>query len=180
MKYAALLRGINTGGRNTVSWEQLRDVVVAAGFKHVEVYIQTSTVTFTSSESSLTKVQRYLEQALHKAFPLPITVQLRSTEQLKTILTAAPAEWHDDADIRKYIAFLTPGLVAAEVVAQVVLRDTATTISAGDGVIYITTTLEGLSKGKLNKLLGKQFYSQIVVRNFVTTKKLVELLDVES
>ncbi len=54
MKYIALLRGINVGGKNKVSMNDLKLCFENAGFKNVVTYINSGNVIFDSEEQSLT------------------------------------------------------------------------------------------------------------------------------
>ncbi|HEU5420497.1 MAG TPA: DUF1697 domain-containing protein, partial [Streptosporangiaceae bacterium] len=47
-RYAALLRGINVGGRNKVAMADLREIVESLGHTDVATYIQSGNVVFTS------------------------------------------------------------------------------------------------------------------------------------
>ena len=46
MKYAALLRGINVGGKNMLPMKALAAIFEATGCKNVETYIQSGNVVF--------------------------------------------------------------------------------------------------------------------------------------
>ncbi len=179
MKYAALLRGINVGGKNIVRMEDLRSVFKTAGFTHIDTYIQSGNVTFETKETNHVKITRHIESALIKKFTFPIRVMIRTHQQLKTVLAQVPDSWHTEADIRRYIAFLSPSIKPAEAVTQIEFKEGIDEFIAGETVIYLSTQLDGLTKSKLNKLVGKKIYKEMTMRNYVTSKKLLELLDGE-
>lgn len=179
MKYAALLRGINVGGNHIVKMDTLTEVFEATGFTHVKTYIQSGNVIFSCAESNSNKVTKWIETALAKRLGFSVKVMLRNHTQLKKIIAEVPADWLTEADVRRYIAFLTPGLQAEEVASQIDTAQGIDTITFAEGVIYMSTTLEGLTKSKLSKLIGKKIYKEMTMRNFVTSKRLLELMDVE-
>lgn len=179
MKYAALLRGINVGGNNIVKMDALTEVFEATGFTQVKTYIQSGNVIFSCSEANNSKVTKWIESALEKRFHFHIKVMLRNHTQLKKILEDVPADWHTEEDVRRYIAFLTPGLQAEEVASQIDTAQGVDKIGFSDGVIYMSTSMEGLTKSKLNKLIGKKIYKEMTMRNYVTSKRLLELMDTE-
>jgi uncharacterized protein (DUF1697 family) len=94
-------------------------------------------------------------------------------------LEQVPARWHTDADIRKYIAYVSSAVIPQEAVAEIEVQEGVDVVAAGPGAIYMSTTMEGLTKSKLNKILGKKIYAEMTMRNFVTSKRLLELLDAE-
>lgn len=57
MRYLALFRGINAGGKNSVKMQELRELFLELGFKDVRSYIQSGNIVF-SSDSELEKIQR--------------------------------------------------------------------------------------------------------------------------
>ena len=72
-RYAALLRGINVGGRNKISMADLRSVFSDAGYGNVTTYIQSGNVAFEfdgarkSLESDIEALLPWLDWALAQA-----------------------------------------------------------------------------------------------------------------
>ncbi len=177
MKYAALLRGINVGGKNIVRMNELQAIFETTGFSNVQTYIQTGNVIFEYAKNDPGKLSHRIEQALAKYFPFPIRVMVRTHEQLKAIIESAPAAWNTDADIRKYIAFVTPAIIPEEAIQTIEIKEGVDEVTAGPGAIYLTTTMEGLTKSKISKIIGKKIYKEMTMRNYVTSKRLVELMN---
>ena len=50
IKYVALLRGINVGGRKLIKMDELIRVFARSGFKNVRTFIQSGSVTFEAAE----------------------------------------------------------------------------------------------------------------------------------
>jgi uncharacterized protein (DUF1697 family) len=179
MKYAALLRGINVGGRNIVHMADLKAIMEQIGFSNVHTYIQTGNVTFEYAKHNPEKLTHHIEAMLAQRYSFPIKVHVRTRDQLKATLEQVPARWHTDADIRKYIAYVSSAVIPQEAVAEIEVQEGVDVVAAGPGAIYMSTTMEGLTKSKLNKILGKKIYAEMTMRNFVTSKRLLELLDAE-
>lgn len=51
MRYLALFRGINVGGKNIVKMKELRELFTELGFVNVRSYIQSGNLLFTSDKS---------------------------------------------------------------------------------------------------------------------------------
>ncbi len=51
MKYVLLLRGINVGGKNTVSMSALKEQLLSIGFEDVSSYINSGNLFFSSLEN---------------------------------------------------------------------------------------------------------------------------------
>lgn len=179
MKYAALLRGINVGGRNIVRMTELQAIFERSGFSSVQTYIQSGNVIFEYAKHDPVKLGYKIEQTLAKYYPFSIRVMVRTHDQLKAIIENVPAIWHSDADIRKYIAFVTPAIDPAEAIQTIEIKEGVDAVTAGPGAIYMTTTMEGLTKSKISKIIGKKIYKEMTMRNFVTSKRLLELMGTE-
>jgi len=50
-------------------------------------------------------------------------------------------------------------------------------IVPGTGAVYMATLLSGLTKSGINKIIGKKIYQDMTMRNYNTSKKLLELLE---
>lgn len=179
MKYAALLRGINVGGRNIVRMAELQAIFERTGFSNVQTYIQSGNVIFEYAKNDPVKLAHRIEQALTKYYPFSVRVMVRTHDQLKAIIKSAPVIWNTDADIRKYIAFVTSAIDPAEAIKTIEIKEGVDEVAAGPGAIYMTTTMEGLTKSKISKLIGKKIYKEMTMRNYVTSKRLLELMDAD-
>ena len=71
MRYVALLRGINVGGKRKVPMADLAETVRALGYEDVRTHINSGNVLLTSDEDEATVVDR-LERALDDRFGLSL------------------------------------------------------------------------------------------------------------
>ncbi len=62
--HLALLRGINVGGRNTVTMADLRAVVTGLGYSDVATYVQSGNVVFTAPEHDLGELAELIQHAM--------------------------------------------------------------------------------------------------------------------
>lgn len=96
MKYIALLRGINVGGKNIVPMSDLKDCFENAGFQNTMTYINSGNVIFDSEEQSITNLTNNCEEILEKRFGFPIGLALINVHTLKEALEHVPKWWGDD------------------------------------------------------------------------------------
>ena len=50
-------------------------------------------------------------------------------------------------------------------------------VKAGEGVLYLSTLLSGLTKSGFTKLAAKSVYKAITIRNHNTAQKLIALME---
>jgi len=87
--YIALLRGINVGGHNLVKMTELKKMFEDMGFHDVKTYIQSGNVLFKSEEAPhelKSKMELFLEKAIGK----PVSVALKSAEEMQQIIAGCP------------------------------------------------------------------------------------------
>jgi uncharacterized protein (DUF1697 family) len=179
MKYIALLRGINVGGSGIIKMADLKKAVEKSGFTNVRTYIQSGNIIFESDETGEDRIAFRLEDVLSKNFNISSRVIIRTGEQLKKILLEVPADWKTRNDLRCYIGFIRGPLSAQDVIREVELKEGVDFVKAGDGVVYMSTVLSGITKSGLTKLIAKKVYKEITIRNYTTAQKLLSLMQGE-
>lgn len=58
MKYVALLRGINVGGKNKVPMAELKQVFAALNFQNISTYINSGNVIFDTAATDILNLQQ--------------------------------------------------------------------------------------------------------------------------
>lgn len=176
-KYVALLRGINVGGNSIVKMSELKAAFEKNGFINVATYINSGNVIFESEETNTEKLTFQIEKMLLTNFKMNLRVVIRSQEQLKTVVSNVSDAWKNAKDFRCYIAFVKEPTTPNEVIQEIQLKAGVDFVKAGKHVVYMATKMEGLTKSGFTKLVGKKIYKEITMRNFNTTKKLLELME---
>jgi uncharacterized protein (DUF1697 family) len=177
MKYVALLRGINVGGNSIIKMTDLKSAVEKSGFRNVKTYIQSGNVIFESEEKNTAKITSRLEEALLKNFQVETRVILLTPSQLKKVISEIPGDWKNNNDIRRYVAFIREPVTAQDVMREIELREGVDFVKPGEGVVYLSTLLSGLTKSKLNKIMAKKVYRDITIRNYNTVQKLLAFME---
>ena len=176
-RYAALLRGINVGGKNLISMPALKACFEAQGFTDVVTYIQSGNVVFTAKERSSAVVAQ-VESELSKAFGYAASVVLRSRQQLRKVVDEAPAGFGVRPALYRYdVVFLKDPLSASEVLEGVATKPGVDRVFAGSGVLYFSRLIEKASQSHLPRLVSMPSYKKMTIRNWNTTTRLLEIMD---
>jgi len=133
MRYVALLRGVNVGGR-TILMADLRACFDDMGFDDVTTVVQTGNVLF-NSEAGCTALRPTIEEGLRVRFDHPVHVQVYSLAQLKRIIESSPFDGRDP-QMHSYVVFFEGGLERQLMVeaGDVDIRNER--VQAGKGVLY--------------------------------------------
>ncbi|QNS09265.1 DUF1697 domain-containing protein [Streptomyces xanthii] len=87
--HIAFLRAVNVGSRK-VEMARLREVLTGLGLGSVRTYIASGNAFFTSADSDPERLVALIERALEDAFGFEIPTILRTADQLRAELAAAP------------------------------------------------------------------------------------------
>lgn len=177
-QYAALLRGINVGGKNIIKMADLKGCFEGMGFTGIRTYIQSGNVLFWAAGLDQAKLTNQIEQALSATFNYESVVVTRSGEEMKAVVALAPEGFGSEPDAYRYdVIFLKEGLSSAEVIEIVPTKPGVDAIYAGEGVIYFSRLTAKASSSRLNKVVSMPIYQSMTIRNWRTTNKLVEMIE---
>src|SRR5258708_20996960 len=87
--YIGLLRGINVGGQKPIKMTELKQLFEAQGFGRVQTYIQSGNVVFTADRAE-EPLRCQLEREIAAAFGFPVTVALRTADELERLIADCP------------------------------------------------------------------------------------------
>jgi uncharacterized protein (DUF1697 family) len=173
-RYVALLRGINVGGNHPVNMAQLALTFSEAGHRDVRTYINSGNVVFTADQ---TPSEDELEVLLETTFGFAIPVLVRDRDAYAATVESAPAEFADDG-LRRDVLFLKDSTAPADALAAFPeLAPGVDQAWVGPRAIYFARLDAQASKSRLNKIVGTPVYREMSVRNWNTTRRLLELLD---
>lgn len=176
-RYLALLRGINVGGRNTVAMADLREAFAADGYEAVTTYIRSGNVLF-ESDAAPNSLEDDLEAMLERRFGFPLLVVLRSHGQLRGVVEEAPEGFGGEPDrYHSDVIFLKAPLSTEQAMGVVELREGVDQAWPGTGVLYFARVSERLTQSRMSRIVGTPEYSQMTIRSWTTTTKLLGLLD---
>ena len=114
MRYIALLRAINVGGKNIVKMDALRALFAELGLENVRSYIQSGNVFFDTDgadEADRERLRRRIEGHLLAALGKEVGVYLRTVDEVAALLALDPFRAVEIApDVRLCVLFTEPGL----------------------------------------------------------------------
>ena len=176
MRYVALLRGVNVGGRTLVKMADLKACFEDLGFGGVSTYIASGNVLFESDEADAAALATTIEAAIEQRFELPVKLVVLDRRAYARIVKAIPKPWIGDGTVRANVAFVRPGTDAKEVVRALEPDPAIEEVKAVDGAILWATRRDSLNRSAMRKLIAGAAYKELTVRNLNTTLKLNELL----
>jgi uncharacterized protein (DUF1697 family) len=178
-RYVALLRGINVGGRNLIRMADLKSCLEDDGLEDVVTYIQSGNVLFGSRGSSLTELTDRIEALLSATFGYEASVVLRSRSQMRATVDRAPAGFGDDPARYRYDAiFLKAPLTARSAMKSVPTKEGVDRADVGPGVLYFSRLTSRATQSRLGKIVGTPAYRNMTIRNWNTTMKLAQMLEI--
>ncbi len=171
-RYFALLRGINVGGHR-VKMDRLRELVEVLGFEHVETFIASGNVIFSSVSRDVPAMEERIARRLREALGYEVPTLIRSQSELESIATFEPSE-PAPTDQSVYVIFLREP-------ADVELRQRLEGLSTDtDRFEFAGREAYWLIRGKLSEspLFGKDLTKPAggmptTMRNMNTIRRLV-------
>jgi len=172
--FAALLRGINVGGRNTIPMPELRASLTARGFTDVSTYIQSGNVVFRTGDDDPVTVAEQVEQLLAEDFATPVAVLLRSHDELRSIAAANPFPGTESDPKTLHVVFLERAPSPDAVRGLDPDRSPPDRFSAGTREIYVHYP-DGSGRSKLTlDYFERRLDVRGTARNWNTLVELIE------
>jgi len=177
MRYVALLRGINVGGKNMIKMETLRSTFESLGFKNVKSYINSGNIAFDVSTPELpdAKLSAMIHDAIKKDFGFDISVMVRSMDEINEIVKHNPFNGQFENDKYMHVFFLDRELSNGH-------QDLIDSINNEDERIEVRgrTLYCCLKISILDSVVGKGFIDRklkipATARNWRTVTKLAEM-----
>lgn len=174
-RYAALIRGINVGGKNIIRMADLRDGLNSSGYQDVATYIQSGNVFFTAPVEDKSVLSGDFSRALRSLFGVDTWTLILDVDDLQKILSAAPESAGDPAH-RWDVIFLRPTVNPPTLMAKLPLKEGVDQVWPGPGVLYFARLNERASSSRLSTFVSMPEYKETTIRNWNTTRKISEML----
>lgn len=178
-RYVVLLRGINVGGKNKLSMNELKACLEALGYENVATYINSGNVVLQSGKGAKV-IEAEIEGALPKRFKLDselIRVLALPEARYRAMVDDRPKGFGDQPTKYHSDAIFLMGGNMAEVLKAFDPREGVDALWPGKGVIYHQRLSAQRTKTRLNRVMGTPFYKDMTIRNWATTLKLLEMLE---
>ncbi|MGZ9224756.1 MAG: DUF1697 domain-containing protein [Anaerolineales bacterium] len=177
-QYAALLRGINVGGKNLIRMTELKACFEALGFKNVNTYIQSGNVIFSADKTARTRLTSQVEDALSRTFNYKSRVVVRSYKEMENIVVDAPKGFGSNPATYRYdVIFLKEPLSAARAMKSVTTKEGVDQAFSGKGVLYFSRLISKAAQSRLTRIITMPVYQSMTIRNWNTTTKLLKMME---
>ena len=177
MKYVALLRGINVGGKNMIKMAELKECLSVAGLENVSTYIQSGNVLFESDETNKAILTDTVERTISDTFGLQVPAVVLSKDDFEQAVKGVPKGWLQNPEWKYNYVFLKPPYDIDKVVVEIgTLKPEIESMTAGEGILYQAMSIKLFGRTTTGKLAGQPVYKLMTFRNHNTVTKLYELL----
>jgi len=174
--FVALLRGVNVGGKNTLSMSELKTNLSKAGFENVATYINSGNVFFTSSETDARKLETKIERVLAAQHRLECKVVVRSLDEMKKLVESLPVSWKSDEQWAHNVMFLRHSIDSKDVLKELAPKPGIEKVLYRPGTVLWSARRSEIKQSTMNKLSSRRIFQDMTVRNPNTTRKLYELM----
>lgn len=176
--YLALLRGINVGGKNIIKMADLKSAFEEMGFSDVKTYIQSGNVIFNSERKNKAELTDEIERNLSEKFSYNSIIVLLTKEELEAQLASAPKDYGTDNENYRYdVIFLKETITTEEAIKDISLREGIDEVFIGKNILFFRRLFINLTKSKLTKIVASPVYKHITIRNWKTSSKLMEMMN---
>jgi len=175
--YAALLRGINVGGKRKLPMAELRQLMDGLGYDGVRTHLQSGQAVFASDHGDEESLAAELAQAIQQHFGFAVDVIVRDHAYLKAVAEACPFPAAELEAKQLHVTYFS-GPVDAERFAEIDRKAyLPEEFRLGDRALYLYAP-DGLGRSQLAVHLAKPRINKGLIatsRNWNTVVKLVEL-----
>ncbi|WP_240138288.1 DUF1697 domain-containing protein [Streptomyces sp. MUM 178J] len=180
-RYAALLRGINVGGRRKVPMAALREVLASLGHTDVGTYLQSGNAVFSSESADEQALSAELEKAIEDRFGFDVDCLVRGGDYLRAVIDACPFPAASLEGKQLHVTFLSEAVDPARLAPVDPQAFLPEEFRLGDRALYLYLP-EGMGRSKLAEALARpSLFKEVTAtsRNWNTVVKLAELTDAD-
>jgi uncharacterized protein (DUF1697 family) len=169
---AALLRGVNLGGRR-IKMAELRAIVEGLGHTEVETYLQSGNVVFTPSTRAHGDLAGSLAAAISEATGYDVPVVLRTGSELQEVVAACP--YAVDDPTRLVVAFLAEPVELEAFAFGELDGYLPDELSLVGREIYVSVPNGQARSELMERLTARRLPTTLTVRNWRTVTALAEM-----
>ncbi len=170
----ALLRGINVGGKTTLSMAKLRDAAEELGYVDVATYIQSGNLLIRTTDPAA-KVERELASAIARLGGVQPAVMVRTRAQLAKVVDANPFIRRGEDPSTCHVTFAAKAVKPQ--LARLDLASYAPEEAIASGKELYLFLPAGIGRSKLAGDLAKDKTAVGTTRSWRTATKLLEMAD---
>ena len=175
MRYVALLRGINVGGKNMIKMETLRSTFETLGFENVKSYINSGNLAFGTKKTHDAKLAAIIRDAIKKDFGFDISVMVRSMDEINEIVKNNPFDGQFENDKYMHVFFLDSDLSNGHLELIESINNDDERIEVSGRTLYCCLKISILDSAVGKGFIDKKLKIRATARNWRTVEKLAEL-----
>jgi uncharacterized protein (DUF1697 family) len=174
VRYVALLRGINVGGKNMLPMKDLARLFADAGCTDVCTYIQSGNVVF-EAPASASKLADVITAKVEKRFGYRVPVILRTSQQMAKIVRDNPFLQAGLAEKTLHVYFLANAPDARAIAGLDPGRSAPDAFQVRGQEIYLHLP-NGMARTKLtNAYFDSKLSTTCTARNWATILKIADM-----
>lgn len=175
MRYVALLRGINVGGRAKVPMQTLRDLLAGLGASDVRTHLQSGNAVLSHGEEDPDVLADGLHRALAAELGLDVTCMVRTARDLRRVVEGNPFDMTGVDGSRFLVVFLAGPAPLDRLAGIDRIAYAPDDFRAGEREIYAHFP-DSIRNSKLAaQLTDRRLGVAATARNWNTVTKLLEL-----
>lgn len=174
MRYVALLRGINVGGKKKVEMARLRATAERLGLAGVRTYINSGNLIF-DHDGPADELPGALEHAIAASFDVDTRVLLRDRDAIVDTVAALRDEWVNKT-IRCDVLFLWDSIDDAAVVEQLPIKPGIDDVTYIPGAVIWRIDRTNQTQSRMSRIVGTDLYQAITMRSCNTVRRLAALM----
>ncbi len=179
MRYIALFKGINVGGKNIVKMADLRQWLFDLGLEQVKTYIQSGNAAFETAEDAETLAEK-MQSEFAMRFGFESAIFIRNRDEISAVVQQMPytpmelaeAEAANPKVEHLYVYFLKDSPVQ-ETVRMLCGTGYTDKLRVGKRELYLLCA-QSIRDSKLAAAIAKT-WSVATARNWKTTQKLYDM-----
>ena len=169
-RWAALLRGVNVGGRNKLMMSDLRELLEGLGYRRVVTFIQSGNVALDAVDVSGVELARDISVAIENRFGLRVPVVVRSHGELVAVVADNPMAEHVEQPDKLLVGFAGASIDPA---ALTPVAGSIDQIAVAGRELYLFCP-NGQGRAKLPNF-DRQLGQPVTMRNWNTVVRLLSM-----
>jgi uncharacterized protein (DUF1697 family) len=170
--HAALLRGVNVGGKNKLPMRELATIFEAAGARGVSTFIQSGNVVFRAAVGEAASIARDVEAAIGARFGFAAPIVLRTGAELAAVVADNPFLARGELEKALHVGFLADDPPASARAALDPVRSPGDAFEVRGREVFLFLP-NGVARTKLtNAYFDAKLGTVTTVRNWATVVEL--------
>lgn len=174
----SMLRGVNVGGHNRISMDELRKLYTSLGLLEPQTYVQSGNVIFKTRERDLARLATRIENIIETTFGFRPGVILRTASELRAVIAANPFSTRRGIEPNRFhVMFLArePQTDVREAVLGIKADPEELRMSGRELYLYYPN---GMGRAKLQPaLIERTLKTAGTCRNWNSVTKMLELAE---